>query len=260
MKLTLKLIKLIVLCIGLQFMFSSCVSQKKSMYLQQVSQATTKSAYKGSRQTNYKVKEGDNLYIKVVSIDESTSRIFNPNATGAVSTQNDAGIYLNSYTVNENGYITFPITGDILVKNKSIDEIREELQDEINKYLKQSVVILKLVNFNITFVGEVNQPREYKVYQENINLFEAIALAGDLTEFANKKRVQLVRQTEEGSEIIKLDLTSADILSSKYYYLQPNDVIYVEPLKAKQFAFKAFPYTVILSAISTTILLLNYFK
>ncbi|MFA8450993.1 MAG: polysaccharide biosynthesis/export family protein [Bacteroidales bacterium] len=254
-------LKLTALVIVVGVLFSSCVSQKNILYMQNLANEKGVSDYQGSRDINYKVQEGDNLYIKVVSENnrDITTQMFNPNATTTVS-QNDAGIYLNSYTVNEEGYIIFPLIGECMVKNKTVEEIRKELQGKVSKFLKQTVVILKLVNFNVTILGEVNQPREYKVYQENINIFEAIALAGDLTDYANRKDVKLIRQTKSGSQVITLNLTKADILSSDYYYLQPNDIVYIEPLRSKQFAFTSFPYAVIFSAISTTVLILGYLK
>ncbi len=109
-------------------------------------------------------------------------------------------------------------------------------------------------------LGEVRRPGEYRVYQDELNVFEAMSMAGDLTDFANRNEVKLVRQTKQGSEIIDIDLTDQNFLTSDYFYLMPNDIIYVEPLKGKQFTFANFPYAIIFSAISTTLLLINYFK
>jgi len=109
-------------------------------------------------------------------------------------------------------------------------------------------------------LGEVRRPGEYKIYQDEINIFEALSLAGDLGDFADRKNIVLVRQTKTGSNLYRLDLTNSNILESDYFYLVPNDIIYVEPLKGKQFTFANFPYAVIFSAISTTLLLINFFK
>lgn len=139
-------------------------------------------------------------------------------------------------------------------------EVKDKLQLTLNEYLKESVVIVKMVNFYVTMLGEVRRPGEYKIYQDELNIFEAISLAGDLTDFANRNEVKLIRQTKDGSKVIGIDMTDADILASDYYYMMPNDIIYVEPLKGKQFTFANFPYGIIFSAISTTLLLINYFK
>jgi polysaccharide biosynthesis/export protein len=130
----------------------------------------------------------------------------------------------------------------------------------LNEYILQSVVIVKLVNFYVTMLGEVQRPGEYKIYQDELNIFEAISMAGDLTDFANRSQIKLIRQTKQGSEVIDIDLTQRQILASDHYFLMPNDILYVEPLKGKQFTFANFPYAIIFSAISTTLLLVNYFK
>ena len=90
----------------------------------------------------------------------------------------------------------------------------------------------------------------YKVSQSQINLFEAMALAGNMTNFAKKSDVKIIRQTDNGSEILTVDMGQADILSSPYYYLKPNDIIYVEPLKIKQWGFTTFPYSTVFSILS----------
>ena len=241
--------------------FSSCVPQKKIKYLQVKEEAQMRENFTNERKVEYKIQPGDNLYIKVVSIDEKTSALFNTADTRSSYAMNsDAGIYLNSYTVNENGYVDFPLIGSVKVRNLTVEQVKDELQKTLNEYIKESVVIVKMVNFYVTMLGEVKRPGEYKIYQDELNIFEAISLAGDLTDFANRDQVKLIRQTKEGSKIIDIDLTDRDILASDYYFMMPNDILYVEPLKGKQFTFANFPYGIIFSAISTTLLLINYFK
>ena len=110
--------------------------------------------------------------------------------------------------------------------------------------------MVKLSNFDVTVIGEVVRPGKYKIYQSEINLFEALALAGNVTNFAKTESVKIVRRTDEGSEIVTVDAGKADILSSPYYYLKPNDIIYVEPLKFKQWGFTSFPYSTVISVLS----------
>lgn len=240
-------------------LLSSCIPQKKMLYMQVTTDTDTLSTFKNERKIDYRVKPGDNLYIRVVSLDEQTTMLLNPSGTGN-SMNNDASIYLNSYTVNETGYLDFPMTGEIFVKNMTIDEIKKELNIQLREYLKELVVIVKLVNFNITMLGEVNRPGQYKIYQTSINLFEAVSMASDLTDFANRNKIAIIRQTKTGSEVTYVDMTKRDILLSEMYYLKPNDIVYVQPVKGKQFTFANFPYAVIFGFISTTLLLLNYFE
>jgi polysaccharide export outer membrane protein len=109
-------------------------------------------------------------------------------------------------------------------------------------------------------VGEFNKPGKYVIYQDKINLFEAIAMAGDMTDFAKRDRVMLVRQYEKGVKTHRLNLNDYSLLESEFYYLLPNDLVYVEPLKGKQFAFSEFPYALIFTTITTTLLLIEYFS
>lgn len=241
-------------------LLSSCIPQKKMLYMQVKTDTDTLSTFKNERKIDYRVKPGDNLYIRVVSLDEQTTMLLNPSGTSGNNMNSDATIYLNSYTINETGYLDFPMTGEIFVKNMTIEEVKDELKIQLKEYLKELVVIVKLVNFNITMLGEVNRPGQYKIYQTSINLFEAVSMASDLTDFANRNTIAIIRQTKTGSEVTYVDMTKRDILLSDMYYLKPNDIVYVQPVKGKQFTFANFPYAVIFGFISTTLLLLNYFQ
>ena len=173
---------------------------------------------------------------------------------------NDAAIYLNSYSVDDSGNITFPLVGKLFVKDLTLEQTKSLIQGMVSEYLKETTVVVKMVNFNITVVGEVKKPGEIKVYQDKINIFELLSLAGDLTDFANRAHVALIRQTKGGSRVVYLDLNSDKILSSPYYYLRPNDILYISPLGVKRWGFETFPWAIVFGAISTALLLINYFK
>jgi len=260
-KLYLILLKTPLILLIVAIIFSSCVPQKKIKYLQQKSDAIAKTEFVNARKINYTIQPGDNLYIKISSINEKANSIFNVGSQVSQQYLNsEIGVYLNSYTVDNNGFIDFPLIEKIKVSNLTAEEITKILKEKLSEYITESTVIVKLVNFNITMLGEVRRPGEYKIYQDEINIFEALSLAGDLGDFADRKNIVLVRQTKTGSNLYRLDLTNSNILESDYFYLVPNDIIYVEPLKGKQFTFANFPYAVIFSAISTTLLLINFFK
>ncbi len=202
--------------------------------------------------------KGDNLYIRVNSLDEKSNYF---DKAGDISNYySEAGIYLNSYTVNDSGYVEFPLIGKVMVNNQTIEQIQRQLQEKVNEYIKNTVVIVKLANFRVSMVGEFNNPGKYVIYQDKINIFEAISMAGDMTDFAKRNKVLLVRQSEKGVKTYRINLNDYSILESDYYYLMPNDLVYVEPLKGKQFAFSEFPYILILTTITTTLLLLNYIQ
>lgn len=233
--------------------FSSCVPQKKMLLLKEMEMAAENKSidYQNERTLNYKIQPGDNLFIRATSIiDEKTSSLLNGGGTSGNYLNSDASIYLNSYTVNKEGYIDYPLTGLVEVKNLTVEQVKERLQNELSKYVKEVALMVKLSNFDITIIGEVHRPGKYKIYQSEINLIEAIAMASNFTNFAKTESVKLVRHTDNGNEIVTLDLGKADILSSPYYYLKPNDIIYVEPLKFKQWGFSSFPYSTVLSVLS----------
>ena len=244
--------------------FASCVPQKKMLLLKdaQMAAANLSKEYVNDRTVDYKLQPGDNLYIRFINIiDERSAASLTGEVTNR-STQlsSDASIYLQSYTIDEDGCIEMPLTGKVEVKNMTVDEAKEKLQTELDKFVNQTTLIVKLSNFNLTVLGEVSRPGMYKVYQSQINIFEAIALAGNVTNFAKNNEVKIIRQTDNGSQIVSVDMGAADILSSPYYYLKPNDIIYVEPLKIKQWGFTTFPYSTVLSVVSLAVTLYLAFK
>lgn len=256
---------IVILALLLALGFASCVPQKKMLYLRdaQMASENISKEYVNDRNIDYKLQPGDNLYIRFInSIDERGSAAL----TGDFSSTNrnymssDASIYLQSYTLDEEGCIELPLTGKIELKNLTVDQAKEKLKTELDKFVNQTTIIVKLSNFNVTLLGEVTRPGLYKVYQSQINLFEAISLAGNMTNFAKKNAVKIIRQTDNGSEIVTVDMGQADILSSPYYYLKPNDIVYVEPLPIKQWGFTTFPYSTVLSVVSLAVTLYLAFK
>lgn len=241
--------------------FASCVPQKKMLFLKdaQMAAANLSKEYVNDRSINYRLQPGDNLYIRAINTIDAMSAAAINGETASRSQQlsNDASIYLNSYTVAEDGCIEMPLIGRIEVKNLTVEEATGRLQEEINKYVSQTMLIVKLSNFNLTLLGEVTRPGTYKVYQQQINLFEAVAMAGNVTSFAKNNEVKIIRQTDNGSEVVTVDLGQADILESPYYYLKPNDIIYVEPLKIKQWGFTTFPYSTVFSVVSLGVTLVT---
>ena len=244
--------------------FASCVPQKKMLYLKdaQMIAENLSQEYVNERTVDYKLQPGDNLFIRFLNtIDEqSAASLSGDYMSRSNQYTSEASIYLQSYTLDEDGCIELPLTGKIVLKNLTVDQAKEKLQNELDKFVNQTTLIVKLSNFNLTVLGEVNRPGLYKVYQSQINLFEAVALAGNMTNFAKNNEVKIIRQTDNGSEIVTVDMGSADILSSPYYYLKPNDIIYVEPLKIKQWGFTAFPYSTVISIVTLAVTLYSIFS
>ena len=133
------------------------------LYLQAKDEADTISTFKNERKIEYKVQSGDNLYIRVISLDERTTLLLNPLTSGSYNNlTSDASVYLNSYNITETGNLDFPMIGEVYVKDMSTEEITVKLQEELKIYLKEFIVVVKLVNFNITMLGEVQRPGQYK--------------------------------------------------------------------------------------------------
>ena len=254
--------KITILLLLLSVGFASCVPQKKMLYLKeaQMAAANVSKEYVNDRSVTYRLQPGDNLYIRAINtIDERSAAAINGETMMRTSVSNDGSIYLQSYTVAEDGCIELPLVGRVEVRNLTVEEAKEKLQTELNKYVNQTMLIVKLSNFNLTVLGEVTRPGMYKVYQSQINLFEAISMAGNMTSFAKNDEVRIIRQTDNGSEIINVNMGQADILASPYYYLKPNDIIYVEPLAIKQWGFTTFPYSTVLSIVTLGLTMLTLY-
>lgn len=261
--LKLKLNKLILLSLLLAIGFASCVPQKKMLYLKEAQMAAENLSreYVNDRTVTYRLQPGDNLYVHAINtIDQQSAAAISGETSARFSQGGDASIYLHSYNVGEDGCIELPLVGKVEVKNLTIEEAKDRLQVELNKYVSQTTLIVKLACFNLTVLGEVARPGMYKIYQTQINVFEAVAMAGNMTSFAKNNEVRIIRQTDNGSEIVTVDMGQADILESPYYYLKPNDIIYVEPLKIKQWGFTTFPYSTVLSIITLGITLFNLLR
>lgn len=257
-----RLLKIGLVAVLFTVAFASCVPQKKMLYLKDIQMATESISkeYVNDRTVDYKLQPGDNLYIRFLNtIDQHSATALAGDNGSRTYMSSEASIYLQSYTLDEEGCIELPLTGKINLKNMTVDQAKELLQEKVSKFVNQTTLIVKLSNFNLTILGEVSKPGMYKVYQSQINLFEAIALAGNMTNFAQKENVKIVRQTDNGSEIIMVDMGQADILSSPYFYLKPNDIIYVEPLKIKQWGFTSFPYSTVISIVSMAVTLITLY-
>jgi polysaccharide biosynthesis/export protein len=237
---------------------ASCVPMKRIRYIQDPKdEKEARTDFKKPQGPEYLVHKGDNLYIKVNALEDKNNYFEKEDNYNNYYTE--SGIYLNSYTVNDSGFVEFPLIGKIEVNNLTTTQIQKILQEKVEEYLKNTVVIVKLANFRISMMGEFKMPGKYLVYQDKITIFEAISMAGDMTDFAKRNKVLLVRQTDNGVKTYRLNLNDYSILESDLYYLMPNDLVYVEPLKGKQFAFSEFPYILILTTITTTLLFIDYF-
>lgn len=211
--------------------------------------------------TNYKIQSGDFLYINVSNLDPKNMTSFDGDTRMDYSVQSEMGVYLKSYQVNDSGMIVFPVIGKIEVAGMTVNQAREKLQHIMDDFYQLTTITVKLVNFKISLLGEVNRPGTYTIYHDKLNIFQALSLGGDVTPYADRQNVSIIRKTKTGgTEIIKVNLLSKSILELPGFYLQPEDIVYLEPMRSKNYAFTSFPYAIVLSTITTTLLILNFFK
>jgi len=236
--------------------FSSCTPRKKLIYLKagtNSGKTTTESALSG-----YKLQAGDMLYIKVLSLDDKTYRLFNSDWKNT-QIQNDIGLFIDSYTVSDSGFVKMPIAGNVLLKGLTLQEAQKEIQKSVDPFLLEAIVTIKLINFKITVLGEVNRPGTYKIYDNNVDVLEALSLAGDLTAFGNREKIMVLRKSQD-NKVEYLDITNINVINTEFFKLKPNDVIYIEPTVAKSLGFKEFPFAILFSGITTLLVLINFLK
>ena len=202
---------------------------------------------------------GDVLIVKVLSFDEETTNFFNVenNVNSANSSLTSANIYLNGFTINQEGIIEIPYIGEVYVLNQTINQAKESIEEKVNEYLKDATVICKLGNFNITVLGEIHRPNTYPIYKDNISIFEAVALSGGITDYGDLTKVKLIRTQNNKKTVHKIDLTQQSVMNSDFYYLRNNDLLYVEPLRYR--GLRKSQSQLLLSSLTTVAVLVNVY-
>lgn len=185
------------------------------------------------------IQEGDVMNITVTAFDALAVKAFNKNTmtqTSGAASGASVGGSDNSYTVTPDGTIEFPVLGNVYCKGMTKIQLKKDLEERLKRYLTDPMVSITLQNFNIYVLGDVKGPGQKSSPNERLNIFQAIALAGDINDSANRTNVKLIRYSDETGkdQVVSLDLSEASIVNSPYYYLQQNDILYVEPDKNKQ--------------------------
>jgi polysaccharide export outer membrane protein len=213
----------------------SCVNTKQLPYFQDLSDTSRKYSVDMYPYEPLRLMPDDQVQINISSISPEASRYFNlvQSTPGTAVGGGGGQSSQNTYSVNAEGFITMPIFGDIKVKGMTTEELRLKVMGLLKDYLKDPVVIAKLVNFRVTVIGEVGGPKVVPVQGERINVLEALGAAGDMTVYAKRYNVKVVRQTEGKMEVSHLNFNSSKAIQSPYFQLRQNDVVYVEPTKSK---------------------------
>ncbi len=215
--------------------FISCGSTKTIAYLQDAENFQNNSG--SDSLYDARIKPKDLLTITVTTFDKEASLPFNltmPLAATQTSSLTSQPV-LQSYLVDNEGLIDFPVLGKIEVMGKTKNQLEALLKQELKTYLKEEPLVnVRFVNYKISVLGEVNRPNTFTVVNEKVNILEALALAGDLTIFGKRENVKLVREHADGKkEIVIINLNDSQLVRSPYFYLQQNDILYVEPNKTK---------------------------
>jgi polysaccharide biosynthesis/export protein len=212
---------------------------------------------------SYRVKPNDQLYINVIGENSEETEFLNSGNSNVSAMGGSGRMDMYGYLVDENGNISYPFLGEIPVAGKTILEIRDMVQILVDYYVANTSVQVRLINRTFVALGEGSEsiiPMNKYYY----TIFEALGAMGGITDYGNRQHVKIIRETPKGIVVKEIDLTDESLLSSEFYYIQPNDVIYVDPNKYRVYTVKTLPWInqamFATSIASTFFLLLNLFK
>ena len=262
----------IILLLSTLFYLSSCTSYKQLQYLQGNIDSTQFSQFKVPEQ---KIQKGDQISIAVFSDNAAASALFNNGGGAGIqqqatpmqgnnAVQNAGGGGGSVYDVDQDGNIFFPQVGKLNVEGLTRDGLKALLDSKLkDKYLINPYYTIRFLNLKITVFGDVNSPGIYPLVRENTNIFEALTLAGDLTEYGKRDNILVIREKDGKRVFARIDVTKPDVFNSPYYYLQQNDIIFVDMRKAKANRIdEAWTRNISLgfSIISLMFLIVNFFR
>jgi len=219
---------------------SSCISKKQMTYFQ--GEPTEKSELYKLNNEPYRLQVNDILYINIKAENPEIVTLFKntESSSNTNTSQSGQGLYFTGYTIDRHGNIRMPYIGDLNVLGYTEKEVREKIEIELAKFLKnvESVfVTVKLAGINFVITGEVGSPGSIMLSQNEVTIVDAIANAGDMTIFGDRENVVVVRKTIDGIKKYKINMLEIDVFDHDNFYIKPNDVIYVAPLKQKSWGF-----------------------
>ena len=250
--------------VGLVLSFQSCISHESLMNYHEGAPLPINQPMPITNPKDIRIQVNDVLDIKVHSQDILTAAPFNLIPTGRSSFVNDPNLYqLQGYLVDEFGHIDFPVLGNLAIGGLTKEETKGLILEKLKAYLKNPVVNIRFLNFKITVSGEINRPGAFQVYNERVTLSEIITTAGDLSDYADRTNILIVREVDGKRTFGRVDMSASNFFASEYYFLQQNDFIYVEPLEAKRGAVrdnsnKVLPF--VSAFVSIAALLISAFK
>jgi len=244
---------------------ASCIPNKELIYLQKGQEKDRFIEVNQSLSKPYRIQINDILSISIKALDQRLVEMFNPSTQLNQTQVNQQSLYFNGFSVDDHGNINIPVLGNLNVLGFTVEEVQNEIENKLlDDYFKKEArlfVNVKLAGIRNTVNGEINSPGTNILFQDKVNIMEAIANSGDITITGNRKEVQVIRKLPQGFETHYIDLTSSKAFESPVFYIQPNDYIYIKPLKQKSWGTGTTGVQTIgtiitaLSLITTTILL-----
>lgn len=246
----------------LPLLMASCVTSRRVNLMQEPGKNHIPQYADTVSYEDYELRIGDRLYIYVYSVDERVDKMFN-SSSGTIGVQmlqgggGVGGSYdLYTYLVQEDGCIDFPMVGRVPVRGMTTRGVKRVLEDELSSFIKSygdyqmMSVEVKIVRRSFSVISDRGSGT-FNIQKEKVTIFEALAMAGDIGDFGDRSKVRIVREKEGQTEVKVFDVRSKDIINSEYYYIEPNDVIYIQRIKGQSFGINSV--TTSISVAATTL-------
>jgi polysaccharide biosynthesis/export protein len=241
--------------------FSSCITRKQLQYFQNLKADldTTHSAINDSFINSITIKPYDLLDIKITTTEKALEALTQSQTSGSTIISSSTGLstYISSFIVDYKGNITLPLVGDVQVKGLTIKMAKQKIREVMKNYLKDPYIDIKFLTFKVTVLGEVYHPGPITVSNEKANLIDVLATAGDMTDVGNRRTIKIIRGDPRNPTVYMVDMTNTKSFNSPGFILQPDDIVYVEPLNRKYLLANINLILPYLSIASTIVLLLN---
>lgn len=245
----------------LPLLMASCVTSKRVNLMQTPGKNGIPQYADTVSYEDYELRIGDRLYIYVYSVDERVDKMFN-SSSGTIGIQmlqssGVGGSYdLYTYLVQEDGCIDFPMVGRVPVRGMTTREVKRVLEEELSSFIKSygdyqmMSVEVKIVRRSFSVISDRGSGT-FNIQKEKVTIFEALAMAGDIGDFGDRSKVRIVREKEGLTQVKEFDVRSEDIINSEFYYIEPNDVIYIQRIKGQSFGINSVTTTI--SVVATTL-------
>lgn len=223
------MIAVVIICL-----LAACSAPKNVTYFRDIPDTIKQKEVQQAAYYTPVIQPDDILQVSVQTLDPAATAMLNqPAVTQAAPATTPAAAPVSGYLVDKEGYVILPLIGKVLVKGKTTDVVRDEIQTKAAAFYKDPVVNVRFANFKVTVLGEVAKPSTYVMPNEKVTLLDAIGMAGDLTIYGKRENVLLIREKNGAKEFVRFNLNESNLFTSPYYYLRQGDVIYVEPNKSK---------------------------